>query len=87
MKSIQIDKTVQQIVNGVKNHRVFDDMSPLSENEQYRLDYDRAVLTTQILISVIGDIGTPELRDILISAGFHPTIVGDALRFYPEALY
>lgn len=81
------NKTIESVVFGVSQHRFFDSMTNLSEDEQYRLDCDRATLTVQILIALVSDIDTPQLRDALINAGFSGKVVGDTLRYYPDALY
>jgi hypothetical protein len=81
------NKAIESVAFGVSQHRFFDSMSPLSDDDQHRLDSDRATLTVQILIALVSDIDTPQLHDALIKAGFSEKVADATLRYYPEALY
>lgn len=81
------NKAIESVAFGVSQHRFFDSMTNLSEDEQYRLDCDRATLTVQILIALVSDIDTPRLHEALIIAGFSEKVAGNTLRYYPDALY
>lgn len=81
------NKTIESVVFGVSQHRFFDSMTEISEEEQYRRDCDRATLTVQILIALVSDIDTPQLHDALIKAGFSEKVADNTLRYYPDALY
>ena len=87
-KPIQTNTTVNQLIAAIRQHRFFDGDEyrehDVVGSEQYRTDLDRATLTIQILLHTVGtDLDATQLREILLSAGFYPSMVDDVLCDYP----
>jgi len=84
MDTIQTDKTVEQIVKAIQQHRFFDDeITTRITDEQYRKDLDRATLTVQILLHIVSDISAEQLRETLTQVGFYTETVDAVMNDYP----